>query len=56
MKAIKAISLVLVIVITLAVGYAIGRANTIHQAELISVNDHEYHISFGGEIHVYRPE
>jgi hypothetical protein len=53
MKALKALSLILIVAFTLALGYTMGRADTIHQAELISVDDHEYHISFGDEIHTY---
>jgi hypothetical protein len=53
MKALKAISLALVVVIALALGYTVGRTQAIHQAELINANDHEYHIGFGDEIHAY---
>lgn len=53
MKALKALSIVLVIVIALAIGYTMGRTQTIRQAELIDATDHEYHIGFGDEIHAY---
>lgn len=53
MKAIKLICYILIIAFTLTLGYFIGRADTIHQAELIDVTDHEYHIGFGNEIHTY---
>ena len=49
----KAISLALVAVIVLALGYAMGKHQTLRQAELISVDDCEYHIGFGDEIHTY---
>lgn len=53
MKAITMLSMVFVLALTLTLGYIIGRADTIHQAELINATDHEYHISFDGEIHTY---
>jgi hypothetical protein len=53
MKAPKALSIVLVVVIALAIGYTMGKSQTIHQAELISVDEQEYHIGFGDEIHTY---
>lgn len=53
MKALKAISLVLVVVLALILGYTIGKHQTIRQAELIDANDCEYHIGFGDEIHTY---
>ncbi len=53
MKALKALSLALVVVIVLALGYTMGRHQTIRQAELIDVTDTEYHIGFGDEIHTY---
>jgi hypothetical protein len=40
-------------VFTLMLGYLIGRADTIRQAELIDVTNAEYRISFDGEIHTY---
>lgn len=49
----KAISIALVVVLALALGYTMGRTHTIRQAELISVDDHEYHIGFGDQIHTY---
>ena len=49
----KAISLALVIVLALALGYTIGKHQTIRQAELIDVTDCEYHIGFGDQIHTY---
>jgi hypothetical protein len=49
----KALSIALVVVIALAIGYTMGRSQAIHQAELIDANDHEYHIGFGDEIHTY---
>ena len=56
MKAITMLSMVFVLALTLTLGYIIGRVETIHQAELISVDDHEYHIGFGDEIHIYTKE
>lgn len=53
MKAIKTLSLVLAVALTLALGYTMGRSNTIHQAELISVDEHEYQLGFGDQIHTY---
>lgn len=56
MKALKAISLALVVVLALAIGYTMGRSQAIHQAELIDATDHEYYIGFGDEIHAYTKE
>lgn len=53
MKAITILSMAFVLALTLTLGYIIGRAETIHQAELISVDDCEYHIGFGDQIHTY---
>lgn len=53
MKATKAFSLFIALVIVLALGYMLGRHQAIHQAELIDVTDCEYHIGFGDEIHTY---
>lgn len=53
MKAIKLICYILIAAFTLTLGYTMGRADAIHQAELISVDEHEYSISFGDEIHTY---
>ena len=53
MKAITILSMAFVLVLTLMLGYIVGRSQTIHQAELLDVTDHEYHISFDGEIHTY---
>lgn len=49
----KAISLALVVVLALILGYIIGRTQTIRQAELIDATNYEYHIGFGDEIHTY---
>jgi hypothetical protein len=56
MRALKALSIVLVVVIALALGYTMGRTQAIHQAELIDAADHEYYIGFGDEIHAYTKE
>jgi hypothetical protein len=53
MKALKALSLALVVVLVLMLGYTMGRSQTIRQAELIDATDTEYHIGFGDEIHAY---
>lgn len=53
MKVIKLICYILIAAFALALGYTIGRTQTIHQAELIDVTDTEYHIGFGDEIHAY---
>ena len=53
MKSTKAFSLFVALVLVFALGYMLGRHQTICQAELISVDDHEYHIGFGDEIHAY---
>ena len=53
MKALKALSIVLVVALTLALGHAMGRHQAVRQAELIDATDHEYHIGFGDEIHTY---
>jgi hypothetical protein len=39
--------------LALVSGYAIGRQNTIQQAELIEITETEYLIGFGDEIHIY---
>ena len=53
MKALKALSIVLVVALTLTLGYIMGRHQAIRQAELIDTTNHEYHIGFGDEIHTY---
>ena len=53
MKATKAFSLFVALVLVFALGYMLGKHQTIRQAELINATDHEYHISFDGEIHTY---
>ena len=53
MKPIKMQDIAIVVICALIFGYIAGRTDTIRQAELISVDDCEYHISFGDEIHVY---
>lgn len=53
MAKIKPICLVLALILVLMIGYAIGRHQTIRQAELIDIADGEYHIGFGDEIHTY---
>lgn len=49
----KAIAIIALVVLALIGGYTIGRHNTIHQAELLDITDTEYHINFGGEVHIY---
>ena len=53
MKALKPICLALALILVLALGYAMGRHQTIRQAELLDTTDTEYHICFGDEIHTY---
>jgi hypothetical protein len=53
MKALKALSIALVVVLVFALGYMLGKHQTIRQVELIDVTDCEYHIGFGDEIHAY---
>ena len=53
MKVLKLICIVIVLLSVLAIGYNIGRVNTIHQAELIDTTDTEYFINFDGEVHSY---
>lgn len=53
MKALKAICFALALILVLALGYAIGKHQTIRQAELLDVTDTEYHIGFGDQIHTY---
>ncbi len=53
MKVTKAFSLFIALVLVFALGYMLGKTQTIRQAELIDVNDTEYHIGFGDEIHTY---
>ena len=49
----KATAIALAIVSTLAIGYFIGRSNTIRQAELLETTNDGYFISFGDEVHEY---
>lgn len=56
MNARKVTCLILTVIIALIFGYIIGRTQTIHQAELMGINDYEYYISFGDEIHAYTKE
>ena len=49
----KTTAIALAIVSTLAIGYFIGRSNTIRQAELLETNNNTYYISFGDEVHEY---
>lgn len=49
----KAIAIALAIVSTLAIGYFIGRSNTIRQAELLETTNDSYFINFGDEVHEY---
>ncbi len=48
-----------IIVVTLTIlfvffyGLHLGRTAAIHQAELLDINDTEYTISFGDEVHIY---
>jgi hypothetical protein len=53
MKATKAFSLFIALVLVFALGYMLGKHQTIRQAELIDVNNTEYHIGFGDQIHTY---
>lgn len=53
MKATKAFSIFVALVLVFALGYMLGRSQTIRQAELIDATDTEYHIGFGDEIHTY---
>ena len=53
MKATKVFSLFIALVLVFALGYMLGRSQTIRQAELIDVTDHEYQLGFGDEIHAY---
>ena len=45
--------IIILVVIALVGGYAIGRNTTIRQAELLDVTSTEYHINFGDEVHTY---
>lgn len=47
------ISFVLMIIISLSIGYMIGRSSAISQAELLSTTDTGYFINFGHEVHEY---
>lgn len=49
----KKVIVIITIVVALAVGYTIGRYNTIRQAELLYITESEYLIDFGGEVHEY---
>ena len=49
----KVTAIALAIVSTLAIGYFIGRSNTIRQAELLETTNDSYFISFGDEVHEY---
>ena len=44
------------VILAIAVGFIIGRAYTIRQAELLKTTDTEYFINFGNEIHQYTYE
>lgn len=44
---------VILIAVAIIVGYNIGRQQTIHQAELLTVTESEYYINFGNEVHNY---
>ena len=50
-----AITVLVIAVVALAIvgGYHMGRYNTIRQAELLDINESEYHINFGDEVHTY---
>ena len=48
----KSITIILSLLI-FAGGYAIGRRDAIHSAELLDVTAQEYHISFDNEVHSY---
>jgi hypothetical protein len=53
MKATKVFSLFVALVLVFALGYMLGRNNAIHEAELRTVTEHGYEISFGDETHAY---
>ena len=53
MKITKAFFIFITLILVLVLGYAIGRTNTIRQAELLDITDTEYYIGFGDEIHTY---
>lgn len=44
------------LILAIAIGFIIGRAYTIRQAELLKTTDTEYFINFGNEIHQYTYE
>lgn len=47
------IKTILIMLITLAVGFYVGRSYTIRQAELLETTNDTYYISFGDEVHEY---
>lgn len=42
-----------IMLVTLVVGFYVGRSYTIKQAELLEVSDEGYFINFGDEVHEY---
>lgn len=53
-RLIKTVSIVLAVGIIFTSGLHIGRQHTIHQAELIDMNDTRYLIAFGDDVHEYQ--
>lgn len=49
----KVLAVILLIILALAVGYNLGRYNTIRSAELVGVTGTTYRIGFGNEVHTY---
>lgn len=47
------IAAIVLVVSALVGGYAIGRQQTIKQAELYNVTEDGYYIGFGDEVHAY---
>ena len=50
-----AITVLVIAIVALAIvgGYHMGRYHTIRQAELLDINESEYNINFGDEVHTY---
>lgn len=49
-------TLILAVILAITVGFIIGRAYTIRQAELVETTSNGYFINFGNEVHEYTYE
>lgn len=49
----KKIIIIVVIIVVFVAGFAAGKQTTIKSAELVTITDDGYEISYGNEIHNY---